>query len=461
MSDLDSLRLTSAAKERTRGPASPVGVPFQELRLLQETAGNAAVSRLLSRFPFGFSIPTGGAEEEAALRLRVSGAPGQSGVGVLYVRNWNALSAQEQTAVRMWMRDMDFQASSGLTRTSVSKAARATANRVAAIGRALLNLAQLPGQVAGHTPDTAASGKPVVPIYPLPKAFNSSVGGQWKRYKPGFTFTGFSLYDYETGSWIYHSQALEHEPGPMARGRPMSLPADVAQPAPTTPASTPSAKGPAPSTAAQEPPPPSVGKSEGKGRMPGPARAAQIAGRASTAATIALGVISIYYGGKIAEEERKALRYGWESTVAPTVDKKLDGLEELWELAPELYPKTKTYIVVLYAIDFTTESHWLLGDTHLYRNTTYLGAYESTSPRNERVFPKPRPAWMEVEFPTHQIFATSWVIADPEGDALRAAEALRRERERHEQRRQLDWRIVGEPGRSEYASPHGGRIPEQ
>jgi RHS repeat-associated protein len=147
----------------------------------------------------------------------IRGSADQRGIGVLYVRNAATLTPDELKRTISGMRDMDFQAgmAGGLVRT-VAKPFRKIADSVAALGRRLLGL-QGSNLAAGHLPDVAGGGNPVGVIAGIPEAVNKSWGGQWGRYKPGFTFEGYSLVDRKTGQFLYKSLALEHEPTPILK----------------------------------------------------------------------------------------------------------------------------------------------------------------------------------------------------------------------------------------------------
>ncbi len=54
------------------------------------------------------------------------------------------------------------------------------------------------GRRRGSPAGRARRGSPYGPIMGLPRSVNSSIGGQWSRYAPLFTFDGFSLIDRST-----------------------------------------------------------------------------------------------------------------------------------------------------------------------------------------------------------------------------------------------------------------------
>jgi RHS repeat-associated protein len=159
--------------------------------------------------PAGLTPASSGA---GAMNLQpiVRGGASGRGIGVLYISDAAALSPAELEQSITAVRDMDFQAgmAGGLTRQTVSPSARATANRVANIGRDLLDLD--PSLAAGHTPDVAAGGNPIGVIIGIPRGVNQSWGGQWGRYQPGFVFEGFILVDQSTGQVLYPSMGLEN-----------------------------------------------------------------------------------------------------------------------------------------------------------------------------------------------------------------------------------------------------------
>jgi hypothetical protein len=151
--------------------------------------------------------------------IHFRGKQGQKGIGVLYVTGWSKLTPEEQESIRVFGKQMDIEASSGgITRQKVDATSRKVANRVAQISRELLGLGR--GSAGGHLPDVAAGQDPIAPVTGMPSRVNASFGGQWKRYEHGFTFTGVSIYDADTGQWVYDSLALEHSPPPAPKGSP-------------------------------------------------------------------------------------------------------------------------------------------------------------------------------------------------------------------------------------------------
>jgi hypothetical protein len=140
------------------------------------------------------------------------GGSGDRGIGVLHI-DVSELTPLEIESTVEAIRDMDFQAgmANGLVRTSVPS--RSVANSVAALGKRTLSLGST--EAAGHLPDVAGGGSALGPIMGMPKSVNSSIGGQWRRYAPGFTFDGYSLVDRATGDFLYISRALENEPAPI------------------------------------------------------------------------------------------------------------------------------------------------------------------------------------------------------------------------------------------------------
>jgi Domain of unknown function (DUF4157) len=148
------------------------------------------------------------------------GQPGETGVGVVYVKDWANMSPDDRDKVRFWAREVDVRASGGVQRQAVTPQMKKDAKSVQALAQKSPALGLGPTDAAGHSNDMTAGGDPLGPIVALPKGVNSSIGGQWKRYQQGFTFTGVSVYDHDTGQWIYVSHAVEHEPPPMRAGPP-------------------------------------------------------------------------------------------------------------------------------------------------------------------------------------------------------------------------------------------------
>lgn len=69
------------------------------------------------------------------------------------------------------------------------------------------------GWHAGHVIDTRGGGDPLGPITGLPAGVNLSLGGQWRRYQPGFRFDGFTLVEYGSNKVLHPSMAFENNPG--------------------------------------------------------------------------------------------------------------------------------------------------------------------------------------------------------------------------------------------------------
>ena len=152
--------------------------------------------------------------------LHFRGQRGERGIGVFYVKNWESLSKAERADILAWCREVDFYYSRGVARVKPSKSARAQGRSATALARKSPAMNLPKGVHAGHTPDKSGGGHPLGPLTGLPGQFNMSIGGQLQRYKRGFIFTGLSLYDHDTGKWLHHSLALEHEPPPTTPGPP-------------------------------------------------------------------------------------------------------------------------------------------------------------------------------------------------------------------------------------------------
>jgi RHS repeat-associated protein len=155
-------------------------------------------------------------EEGVRLQHVARGRKDESGVGVFFI-DPSKLSKTEMESALVAARDMDFIAgmSGGLVRRS--SLSRRVEDRVARIGRELLDLGAT--EAAAHLPDSGAGGSPLGPISGLPRTVNASWGAQLRRYETGFKFEGFSVVDRRTGEVLYPSMALEVEPPPMSLAR--------------------------------------------------------------------------------------------------------------------------------------------------------------------------------------------------------------------------------------------------
>lgn len=376
------------------------------------------------------------AESAGSLELHFFGEPGESGVGVLYIRGWGTLSPQEQLAVRTWLRDADTQYGMGAAgpRQPVSPSDRATGNKVAALGRQSLGLDRT--SASGHVPDIAGGGDPIDVQIGLPSRVNQSIGGQWRRYKHGFRFTGLAAYDESTGQWIYLSDALEHEPPPAAPGPPVRT-------APATPRATAPAQVPHPGgsqTTAATPasdvetiaPTESAAAAPGVVSPGGSQTTAATAGATPTAPVeepvnpepavsgtgmivttgviLAMDLVLHHLSGKLAESERENIRRGWRVAVAPEVEQTIESLHRGWRENPKTRPTEQTYLVVVYGISFEEQPHSRFipgGPVYLYQKTDYLRSHISTTPLNERLDPPPDRFKDQLDFPIRQVFAVS------------------------------------------------------
>jgi hypothetical protein len=174
------------------------------VRSMQRRAANRAVQRLLLRAVIEDPVED--------FELRFHGAAGEVGIGALFVEDWAALRPEEQQVVLVWMREADrrYGARIGDTRRRVTNDERRRGSAVAKTAREALGLAA--GVASGHIPDMAGGAPYDAPQVGLPARINSSIGGQWGRYQPEFVFAGLSLYDADTGEWLYLSRAHHHEP---------------------------------------------------------------------------------------------------------------------------------------------------------------------------------------------------------------------------------------------------------
>jgi hypothetical protein len=142
----------------------------------------------------------------------LAGGSSDRGIGVLHL-DVSELTPTDISETIDAFRDMDLQAgmAGGLVRTAVPS--RSIADSAAALGSRALSLG--PAEAAGHVPDVAGGGSALGPIMGMLRSVNGSIGGQWRRYAPGFIFDGYSLIDRETGQFLYTSHALENAPAPI------------------------------------------------------------------------------------------------------------------------------------------------------------------------------------------------------------------------------------------------------
>lgn len=211
--------------QQTQNPTGPQRATY-ELEKEANTAAIAPTTTVRGNASQG-TVQRADEPDPKEFELRLGGKAGERGVGVLRVTQgrWKELSPAEQERIRAWANLVDLQASDpeGLTRQTVDVASREAGNRVASwASRPRLKKGLPEGysgvsktQAWGHASDIAGGGEPAAVGLGIDRKVNSQIGGQWKRYEPGFVFTGISIYDEETGEWIYTSRALEHEPPPM------------------------------------------------------------------------------------------------------------------------------------------------------------------------------------------------------------------------------------------------------
>jgi hypothetical protein len=188
-----------------------------------------------------------------------------------------------------------------------------------------------------------------------------------------------------------YQSPTRYEPGP---GSSVRVPVAERVPEPASPRSEPSLPEPA---------------------APGLARSV---GRAANFAAIALSLIFLYFGNKLARQEQENIKRGWKLFVAPRVDEKLKAVVSSWKANPESYPQTKTYLVIYYSISFEKNSHWSLGDIYLLKDIRYVSSVVSTSEIQGRIFPGPVTYVSDIDerydgIPTYQVWAASAMIADP------------------------------------------------
>jgi hypothetical protein len=152
----------------------------------------------------------------AAIRNRyehvIRGEAHERGIAVIHLDTSKMTDGEIAEAVAHF-RDADFKAGMANGLTAPAQVSREVADRVAKLGRQSLGLGT--GERAGHTPDVAGGGDPLGPITSLSAYANGAIGPQWRRYKPGFVFEGYSLVERQTGRILYPSLSLEHEPAPI------------------------------------------------------------------------------------------------------------------------------------------------------------------------------------------------------------------------------------------------------
>jgi hypothetical protein len=213
---------------------------------------------------------------------------------------------------------------------------------------------------------------------------------------------------------------------------------------------------PTPASAA----PPAAAPRSQSGAPPAPASelplAQRVAGRAANWGAFALSAISLYLGDKLAEQERENMKQSWKLWVQPYIEKELAALEEEWRRNPRSYPDTTTYLTVVYSISFEKSSHWLIGDAYFVNDVRYVSSVIGRTRIEQRMIPGPVTQFSRIKeanegIPTFQMWATSIVVADPQGDARKREEATLR---------RIEERTVGPPGQREFISPGGGRVPE-
>jgi hypothetical protein len=183
-------------------------------------------------------------------------------------------------------------------------------------------------------------------------------------------------------------------------------------------------------------------------------RMARIRSASANAAVIGFQLVLMYFAHKLGEQEEENIKSGWKAWVAPKMQEKLASIMRDWQARPQTYPTRKTYLVVIYWLTFKKEpgSDWVPGGpVYLYQGMGYVSSFLSHSKIDKRILPSQTMVHLEQDVPELQLWASSTLIADPEAD--------KREAERT-QLRKIEERIVGPPGRREYVTPGGGRIPE-
>ncbi|MBO1907595.1 RHS repeat-associated core domain-containing protein [Microvirga sp. 3-52] len=139
------------------------------------------------------------------------GGAGDRGIGVIRM-NTDGMSAAEIDSLMASIQIMDTQAGMGVITASGDAAALRPLGDAGAA--AYHEFAGGPsGWHAGHLIDTRGGGNPLGPIMAQPPHVNLSIGGQWRRYQPGFRFDGFTLIERNSGRILYPSLALENDPG--------------------------------------------------------------------------------------------------------------------------------------------------------------------------------------------------------------------------------------------------------
>ncbi len=151
-----------------------------------------------------------------------------------------------------------------------------------------------------------------------------------------------------------------------------------------------------------------------KGAPAAPSLAAKGRAGAALIAMIGFEVALSHYSEKLSEIENENIQRAWEFEVAPRVAAHIDILRQKWSTDPASYPKSKTYLVITYKVDFEIETNLVMGKTPLFRKMRYVGSFPSAT--------KIQRQYIEFNYRNErtdrtETYLVSMVIADPKAEA--------------------------------------------
>lgn len=208
----------SVAHVLSEGPAADSGAAVGNVAAAPIAIPGLAIRRAGKGTSGAATPPVSNPDPVENFQLMWKGGPDDVGIAVIYTRDWNALSADDQAQLKGFMTWVDRKMGFGDVgvRVSPSDAYEKLSVKYLTLAREhwkeIFGPDSLDGKHLGHAPDKTAGGRPIEDLVALPSSENTSQGKQWARYKEGFTFAGVSLYDEATGKWITSSGALYDEP---------------------------------------------------------------------------------------------------------------------------------------------------------------------------------------------------------------------------------------------------------